>query len=236
MTDSKKRSIYRSFIPKEEITIDLLQYVTNEIGNNVNFYSFLAEGILGLVFRDVYNYRLAKGVIDVSQTLSDSHTGVDACMYNLDDQIIVLGEAKFYENLKEGMNKIIYDFTGHSIRNKIESLQATAESCEETFQIILKNLSLNNYIELSISDFMNQKIIFAGFVLHSENDVSKYGNPDFYDRFIISPELINANVCDSIKSNVSGDYEIVLIHLPVNSKKELIVKMIEKSKLKLRSL
>ncbi len=71
---------------------------------------------MGLVFRDLYNYSLAKGVIDIGETLSDSHTGVDACLYNLEHNVIVLGEAKFYESLSGGMNKIINDFVGKSIK------------------------------------------------------------------------------------------------------------------------
>lgn len=233
----KRKNIYRRFAPKSEITTDIDKFVEENIRINKSFYSFLAEGILGLVFRDMFDYSLAKGVIDIGETLTDSHTGVDACMYNLEHNIIVLGEAKFYESLSLGINKIIDDLVGKSIKNKLESLQTGVENCEEAFQIVIKNLALEEYDELTIDQFMNQKIMFAGFVLHSETDISKYSNQDFYDNYFVSTQQLQKNVCDSLKhNNIQGDYEIILVHLPIKDKKSLIVKMIETSKAKLRSM
>ena len=164
----KRKNIYRRFIPKTKTKNAIEEFVENSIRDNVAFYSFLAEGILGLVFRDLYDNKLAKGVIDINDTLTDSHTGVDACMYDLENNVIVLGEAKFYESLDAGINKITDDFVNKSIKNKLESLQIAAENCTEAYNIIIKNLSLDEYDELTLEQFINQKIIFAGFVLHSE--------------------------------------------------------------------
>ena len=236
ITPSRRKNIYKRFIPKVKTTSDMYKYVQAAIDNNKTFYSFLAEGILGLVFRDMYNYNLARGVIDIQETLTDSHTGVDACMYNLKQNIIVLGEAKFYETLEGGLKKIISDFVEKGIKNKLESLQTGAENCEETNQIIIKNLTLDNYDELTVDQFMNQRIIFAGFVLHSEEDIIKYGEISFYDKFFISSQQLKDNICHSLNNSVDGDYEIILIHLPIKDKKSLIIKMIETSKNKLRSV
>lgn len=237
LSQIKRKNIYRRFAPKSEITTDIDKFVEENIRINKSFYSFLAEGILGLVFRDMFDYSLAKGVIDIGETLTDSHTGVDACMYNLEHNIIVLGEAKFYESLSLGINKIIDDLVGKSIKNKLESLQTGVENCEEAFQIVIKNLALEEYDELTVDQFMNQKIMFAGFVLHSETDISKYSNQDFYDNYFVSTQQLQKNVCDSLKrNNIQGDYEIILVHLPIKDKKSLIVKMIETSKAKLRSM
>lgn len=109
LSRNKRRNIYRRFIPKSEMSPDISSFVKENISKNKSFYSFLAEGILGLVFRDLYDFNLAKGVIDIGETLSDSHTGVDACLYNLNENVIVLGEAKFYESLSGGINQIIED-------------------------------------------------------------------------------------------------------------------------------
>lgn len=76
LNDFKKENIYRRFIPQGNTGTNLELYIDQSIKDNKNFYSFLAEGILGLVYRDVYGYNLAKGVIDVSDTLFDTHTGV----------------------------------------------------------------------------------------------------------------------------------------------------------------
>lgn len=232
----KKQHIYRRFIPKCEIT-DMDSFIEKNMQTNKSFYSFLAEGILGLIFRDIYGYQLARGIIDVGETLTDSHTGVDACMYNLKQNLIVLGEAKFYENFDLGIKQIIKDFVDKSIKNKLESMQAKLETNEEACKIVIKDLEIGEYDELTIEQFMAQKIMFAGFVLHSESDVSKYLNEHFYDKYPISVGRLKDNVRGSLNNkDVEGDYEIILVHLPINSKKALIGKMIKASKNKLKSL
>lgn len=232
-----RQIIYRRFTPKSEITIDLDDFIEENILTNKSFYSFLAEGILGLIFRDMYSYQLAKGIIDVGETLADSHTGVDACMYNLEQSRIVLGEAKFYESFDRGIKQIIKDLVDNSVKNKLESLQTKLENCEEAYRIVIKNLAIGEYDELTVEQFMNQKITFAGFVLHSESDVSQYGNSDFYDKYFVSVEQLVNNVRDSLKhDDIEGDYEIILVHLPIKDKKNLIRKMIEASRAKLTSM
>lgn len=135
------------------------------------------------------------------------------------------------------MNKIIDDFVSKNIKNKLESLQTNAENCEETCQIIIKNLQLEDYDELTVDQFMNQRIVFAGFVLHSEQDISQYDKQDFYNKYFISTQQLEYNISDSLKHNdIEGEYEIILVHLPIKDKKSLIVKMIETSKDKIRSM
>lgn len=237
LNESKKRNIYKRFIPKDKMLPDVYVYVEERIKKNKSFYSFLAEGILGLVYRDIYGYNLAKGLIDIRDTLSDSHTGVDACMYNIQQSIIVLGEAKFYENLKDGINAIINDFANKNIKNKLESMQAAVENCSESYRIIIKNLAIEEYEEQTIEQFMNQKIIFAGFVLHSENDLANYCKQDFYDKYNISSKHLKDNICNSLSvGGLQCDYQILLVHLPIKDKKSLIVKMIDESKLKLKNM
>lgn len=237
LKQSKRKNIYKRFLPKSEIGVDINRFVEENIRLNRTFYSFLAEGILSLVFRDLYNFDLARGVIDIADTLIDSHTGVDACMYNLENNVMVLGEAKFYDELSGGIKKIISDFVGKSIKNKLESLQIKIENNDEAYQIVIRNLAIDEYEELTIDQFMNQRIIFAGFVLHSETDVSQYGNQDFYDEFLVSSQQLIDNIRNSLNHDeIEGDYEIILVHLPVKDKKSLIVKVMEMSKNKLENM
>lgn len=237
MSDFNRSVIYKRFIPKLDMGSDIEYFVKQSIKNNKTFYSFLAEGILGLVFRDLYGYDLAKAVIDIQDTVRDSHTGVDACMYNLNNKVIVLGEAKFYENINLGMNQIINDLIEKNISNKMESLQVASENCKESYNIVLKNLNCDYYDEIDIKDFLEQKIIFAGFVLHSENDIRDYGKKDFYDAYFVDVNKLKDNISNSLKvKNITGEYEIVLVHLPINDKKNLIVKIINKAKEKLAQL
>lgn len=237
LNDFKKRNIYRRFIPRLDAGTDLEAFITKSISENKTFYSFLAEGILGLIFRDLYGYCLTKGIIDTTETLTDTHTGVDACMYDLEENVIVLGEAKFYESLNGGINKIINDFTNKSIKNKMESLLANTQNCEEACQIVIKNLSEGQYEELTMEQFINQNIIFAGFVLHSENEVSNYNKQDFYDGYNLSVNQLKNNIKTSLKiDNTNANYRILMVHLPISDKKSLIAKMIEASKNRLQNV
>lgn len=237
LNDFKRRNIYRRFIPKTKVPSEIEQFIKESIQTNVSFYSFLAEGILGLIFRDLYDYKLAKGVIDINDTLVDSHTGVDACMYDMENSAIVLGEAKFYGSLDSGMNRIINDFVKKNIKNKLESLQIATENCPQSHKIVIKNLSLDEYDEITVEQFINQKIIFAGFVLHSEQDISNYGKQEFYNKYTISVQKLANNINKHLKVDcIKGEYEIIMLHLPIRDKKTLISKIIETSQIKLSEM
>lgn len=233
----KSTNIFKRFIPKSapsELTID---YISNSISSNHNFYSFLAEGILGLVYRDLYKYQLSKGLIDVLDTENDTHTGVDACMYDKENNAIILGEAKFYDSLNAGINKIIEDFAEKNIKNKIESLVRAVENNRTASEIVIKNIEKQNYEEYSLEEFLNQKIVFAGFVLHSAANVNNYDSETFYDGYNIDSEKLKANIEKSLDiGEIGADYNIVIVHLPVKDKKELIIKIIEMAKEKLKEL
>lgn len=232
-----KLNIFKRFIPKSapsELTVD---YISNSISNNHNFYSFLAEGILGLVYRDLYKYQLSKGLIDVLDTENDTHTGVDACMYDKENNVIILGEAKFYDSLNAGINKIIEDFTEKNIKNKIESLVRSVENNRIANDIIIKNIEKQNYEEYSLEEFLNQKIIFAGFVLHSATNVKNYDVETFYDGYNIDAKMLKENIKNSLNiGEIEADYNIVIVHLPIKDKKQFIIKIIEMAKEKVRDL
>lgn len=233
----KKTNIFKRFIPKDIKTNVTHDYVTRAIKSNKNFYSFLAEGILGLVYKDLYNYNLSKGLIDVLDTVNDTHTGVDACMYDKDNGVIILGEAKFYEDLNLGINKIIEDFTEKKIKNKIESLLIATENNVLSNEIVIKNLEKDNYDPYTLQEFLNQKIIFAGFVLHSEINVDNYGKNNFYDNYFITSEMLKENIKKSLAINeIKAEYYIVIVHLPIKDKKELIIKTIELANEKLNEM
>ena len=105
--------ILNRFIPNNRTTT-LTKYIQDSLEQNKNFYSFLAEGMLALIFRDINNYELATGIIDATDTLNDTHSGVDACMFDRENSVLVLGEAKFYSGFKDGIDAIIDDFKNKS--------------------------------------------------------------------------------------------------------------------------
>ncbi len=223
-----RKNIYSRFIPQEKMLPSTKEYIKKGIEKNKNFYSFLAEGILALVFRDIYGYELSKGVIDVTETLTYTHTGVDSCMYNLENSIIVLGEAKFYENLKGGIKSIINDFTKKGIISKLSSLQKIAKSNKISNSIVIKNLENNNYDGLSLEQFLNQKIFFVGFVMHSNIESDLKYDDSFYSTYKLSTKGIKDNIDVKLGKKINkGNYEIIMVHLPINEKKDLIEKVID---------
>ena len=223
------------FIPPYKSGQTLDRYIRLHGYTNNNFYSFLAEGLLSIVYRDICGYQLANAVIDINSTLNDSHTGADACMYDKNHNVIVLGEAKFYQNYNLGIKAIINDFTKNKIVNKIESLYQISSNTPITRTILMNNLGTGEYERIFIDDFLKQKIIFAGFVLHDEKDgnISDYNNASRYDKYSIDVEMLEKNIKRSfhMKKALHSDYEIIIVHLPINSKYQLIKDVIEMAEL-----
>lgn len=232
-----KSLILKRFLPNKEVK-NITEFVINSIHSNKTFYSFLAEGMLGLIFRDVYGYDLSVGLIDINETLNDTHTGSDACMFDKEEKVLVLGEAKFYENLKRGMREIISDFLHKDIFNKLDSFKRKVENNDTSWEIVVKNLRVDAYDFIPLRNFMQQKMIFAGFVLHSnEVEIEEYLNSDFYDCFCVSVNDLKKNIKKSIESDlIDSEYEIILLHLPVQDKKTLIQEIINRANLELDQL
>ena len=231
MEGREKQLVLKRFLPNTH-EIDLPQFIEDSISRNKTFYSFLAEGMLGLVFRDVYDFDLSVGIIDITETLNDTHSGSDVCMFDKEKNVLVIGEAKFYERFNQGMNTIISDFTQKSILNKLDSFKRKVESNDYSWEIILKNLKMENFETIQLDKFMQQKMIFAGFVLHSNKlAIDEYINKEFYDNFNVSVNNLKENIISSIESDLhSSEYEIVLFHLPIKDKKTLIKEIIERAK------
>lgn len=215
--------VLRRFLPNKHVE-DFAEFIIESINSNKTFYSFLAEGMLGLVFRDIYGFDLSVAIIDITETLTDTHTGCDACMFNKKENVLILGEAKFYESLNNGMECIISDFLNKNIFNKLDSFKRKIEQNDDSWKIVVKNLDVDTYDFVSLSDFMQQKIFFAGFVLHSnELEMEEYLHANFYDSLSVSVDDLKENIKKCIESdNISPVYEILLFHLPIRDKKTLI--------------
>lgn len=86
-------------------------------------------------------------------------------------------------------------------------------------------------MELSLQEFVNQKLIFAGFVLHNSlKRVDTYLNEDFYNNIHFSVDDLKDNIIKCLNTDVSKcEYEVFLFHLPINNKKELIEKIINRA-------
>ena len=81
---------------------------------------------------------------------------------------------------------------------------------------------------IPLDEFLSTDIIYAGFTLHEHTGkVDKYLNEKFYDSFDVSAEKISKNIADTLGKEIKTKHRIVLLHLPINSKKDLVDKVIE---------
>ena len=221
--------ILKRFIPHTKP--ENLDSFVDEQMKNVNFYSFFAEGLISIILNDLYNYSLSSGTIDIRNTLIDSHTGVDACMYDLDNNVFILGESKFYKDVKAGINKIISDFTSEKgFFNKLDSFKRNIESNQISQSILLRKLDKEIVDEISLNEFLKLDIKFAGFVLHQQNGkIDKYFEPSYYDNLNISTNLIQSNISNVLNTNfTNSNFNIIFLHIPISNKKEFIKLIIEK--------
>ena len=70
-----------------------------------------------------------------------------------------------------------------------------------------------------------------------KKNINKYSNDDFYDKYVTSAQNLAENIKRSLRvDNVTGNYEIIMVHLPIESKKNLIAKIISTSQSKLKGM
>lgn len=209
-----KKKMLRRFIPVEFYLCEkeiLKNFeiekgkIIEEMKKNNAYYSFFAEALMAYLNLIYLDNKLTFGVIAIDDTITDQHTGVDSCMYS--DQSIILGEAKFYKSFNAGKNKIINDFNDNSLMSKIKSLYT------KTIQlnIIIKNINETEEI-LTFEQFKKKNIILTGFILHNQNKKYEYGS------------ITNINNIEEL-----NDYSIIFYHLPIQSKSELIIKIIKRA-------
>ena len=227
-TDEDYISMLELFLPID-IDEDMKEHIKKELEKNVNFYSFFAEALLTVALKDIYKYKLVSAAVDINDTLVDSHTGADACLYDDKKDILILGESKFYKDFSDGMSKIIEDFTSsNGFLNKLSSFYKTCKNNPQSKSIIIKQLDKTTMTIITLDEFLTLDIIYAGFVLHEHTGkTNKYLSKNFYDKFDISAEKISKNISETLGKQIITKHKILLLHLPIYSKKDLIEKIIE---------
>lgn len=219
----------KRFLPRERPT-NIDKFVNTELDKNKAFYSFLAEAILPLAYRDIYGYKLASAAIDIKQTLTDTSTGADACMFD-EKGIFVLGEAKFYKSLKLGLDEIIANFKEkRGFINKLDNLNRNFSNNSQTNSLIIRQLGKDAACEYEFHEFLKLPIYFSGFVLHElgERKFEDFKSDIFYDSYDINVSSILANLKRNYPNIENGNFHISMFHFPINSKEKLISKMIAK--------
>lgn len=221
-------SMIELFLPVD-VDDDIRYFIEDSITKNNNFYSFFAEALLAVAFKDIYDYKLSSAAVDINDTLIDSHTGADACLYDEQNDVLILGEAKFYKKFSAGLNEIIQNFTAKDgFLNKLSSFYKRSKNNLESRSIIMKSLNKTDITKIKLNEFLSLNIMYAGFVLHEHTGkVEKYTNDEFYNNFEISADKISKNIAKTIGKEIETNHKIILFHLPIKNKMELIDKIIE---------
>ena len=227
-----KISMYNRFLPSTNEP-NIAQYVSNHSSKG-NFYSFLAEALLTIILRDLFEFNLCACVIDTTDTIFDGHTGIDSCYCDYHNKKIVLGESKFYKSLQQALDQIRDDFTvNNSIANKLDSLLRTASSNRKARKIMIQEAGVKEYKLLHLEEFLELDLVFTGFVLH-EGDHDITAKKLKTDCGFTSPDI--EKHISSI-SGISGlNYSLIVLHLPIESKQDLITLIIEEASRRKESL
>ncbi|MCJ8498135.1 hypothetical protein MVI27_07670 [Chryseobacterium salipaludis] len=192
-----------SFINREAAVIDtdIMDAILSK--NNETYYSFFAEALLARLNIDYIDQDLITGVINVNENLTKVSTGADVCMFS--ETNLVLGEAKFYSYLNQGIHSIIKDA---SFKSKLSDYIKNITSSET--EIVLKGIT-GDICEKTVDEIKALPLTLSGFVLHTKNKTNMYDKTyDLIDKIEID--------------NFPPHYKVHLYHLPIESKNELIFK------------
>ena len=218
-----------------DVRTTLGDFVDGQMRANSGFYSFFAEALLPLAYRDIYGYKLQTAAVDINQTLTGHSTGADSCLYDPDGSLFVLGEAKFYKDFDAAFRAIIVAFTNEKgFLNKMNHFYLTTRNTEAPSQIALRILGKDSCQILEKSEFLKLKIRFAGFILHEETSPvpesycldEKYNDGDEYRKLL---SRIQDNINNCVYPVEMCDLGVTIFHIFIHSKRELIIKCIEKA-------
>ncbi len=220
-----------------EKTLDeIKEYVSKKLSGTTSkaYYHFLAEALLGLIFNKHLGFGWTDALIDLKPGLKNSKHGVDACLYNHDKNEIALGEAKFYKNFSSAMNTILKNFT--LSEGKIESFLSQLKLNLDTKKILTNILEIpkSNIRSLTYKDMSKFNFHLFGFCLHNSQNTYQYGNLKEDLLKIGEQNKLETNKKDFAFQNWSG--KVILIHLPIKDKVDLISKFIQKACFYLKNL
>lgn len=238
-SNSNLKRILLSFSCSKKFDNDeeIKAYIDSSLSKRKAFYSFLAEMLQALLLKDVCGYDLVTHVISYGFNPSLTHQGPDSCLYSEKDKKIVLGEAKFIESCGDCFRKIIDDFKENGrLLGKLDSLSIAAQDNPAARQIIISKLGDESLDIISLEDFLKNDLVFCGFALHNmTGKKEKYLESSFYDGYEIEVSEVLEHIQKIYKREYIktidelGKYKVIIFHLPIKSKKELIFKIIKEA-------
>jgi hypothetical protein len=225
--------VLNRFLPPAKIdeSFDYDGYVEEELKKHTGFYSFLGEALMAIALKDIFGYQLSAAILDVENTINDSHTGADGCLYDSFNNKLIIGEAKFRNSLNDCFDEIENNFSiDSSIENKLNSFYNASRSNPGSRRIILQSLKTNDLKIVEFHDFLKMELIMCGFATHNSlNSTKKYLKDGFYDRWGMTNETINENIKKRYSMDSAPNYTLYMFHIPIKNKQELIVKVIKKA-------
>lgn len=199
-----QRFIGNPFRNREEDVLDS-EILKNILDNETkqSYYTFFAEALLARLNIDFIDNKLISGVLKIGDNISVTGQGADTCMYS--DDVLILGEAKFYGYLYNGIYKIVKDV---SFESKLEDYISHINGANN---ITIKGIN-GDITTKTEAEIKKMPLILTGFVLHTQETPNS-----IYQK---SYKLVDKILIKDFPSH----YKIHLYHLPIESKNDLIFK------------
>lgn len=199
-----QRFIGNPFRNREEEVLDaeILKNIKDNEAKQ-SYYTFFAEALLARLNIDFIDNKLITGVLKIGDNISVTGHGADCCMYS--DDILVLGEAKFYSNLYGGIYKIVND------KSFISKLEDYISHINGTNNVIIKGIN-GDITTKTEAEIKKMPLILTGFVLHSQETPTS-----IYEKSYKLVDKIDIK-------DFPAHYKIHIYHLPIESKNDLIFK------------
>lgn len=210
ITDTKK---YVKSLIENDSLVYVIDDIFNSLGwnkniniNNTIFQGDLAEYLMSILLDKITNIDTLISKISYKTSSSMPIYGNDNIYYDYENDILYFGEAKFYENVANGLDAAIKSIKKHSsieeisfVRNHTTSF--IAENGEKRLKIIEK-------FETAYSNDINIKSVI----------------------FIINDDICKKNDYEEVLINYYGSSddiliktsEVILVFLPILSKKEFL--------------
>lgn len=216
ITDAEHKRYINYFIPDESKDYskaeEMWSYIERMCTTNATFFSAVSEGFVALVIKRYLEAEATHALIDIRNTLIDTHTGVDGAFFNSVNSQLFFVEAKFYKDGTSGARNVVKSLSKKA-KNKYESFR------NSTDVYVAEILNKESY-DVRTVDVMRLDLTFIGFVIH-ENQITV--NKTEY------AEKIEKHVSE-VYNIKQPDYKFILFHLKVDGKQKLIYDIITKSK------
>lgn len=184
--------------------------------NNTIFQGDFAEYLMCIVIDKLNKFKTLISKVSLKTSPNMPSYGNDNIFFDYDDNILYYGESKFYQNAEDGLKASLNSLTKHSSITEIRFIRS------HTNTFIAKNDEIRNKLieklEIVYPDEDNIKIKQISFIVNED-----IWRKEDYEKILLKLYKTQENI-------FSNFTEIILIFLPVISKKELLEHFVERIK------